>query len=84
LGYWKKVFINLLRENRYYLDLSSLALDGSYTLTKHRGEPVAFQEKILKQLTNFLFVTDKQGIILSMSTSQAGNHGDALFIIYMK
>jgi hypothetical protein len=52
LGYWKKVFINLLRENRYYLDLSSLALDGSYTLTKHRGEPVAFQGRKSFKTTN--------------------------------
>ncbi len=75
-GCWRKVFINLLKENRQYLDLSSLSLDGSHTPAKNGGESVAYQGRKSCKTTNALFLTDNQGIVLSMSTPQAGNHHD--------
>ena len=73
-GCWKKIFINLLKENHQHIDLSSLALDGSHTPAKNGGESVAYQGRKSCKTTNSLFVTDNQGIVLSMSTPQAGNH----------
>ncbi len=75
-GCWRKIFINLLKENRKYLDLSSLALDGSHTPAKNGGEFVAYQGRKSCKTTNALFLTDNQGIVLSMSTPQAGNRHD--------
>ncbi|MFN3590453.1 MAG: IS5 family transposase [Spirosomataceae bacterium] len=75
-GCWRKIFVNLLRENRQYLDLSRLALDGSHTASKNGGEAVSYQGRKSCKTTNALFITDNQGIVLSMSTPQAGNHHD--------
>jgi hypothetical protein len=75
-GCWRKIFINLLRENRKYLDLSRLSLDGSHTPSKNGGEAVAYQGRKSCKTTNALFVVDNQGIPLSMSTPQDGNHHD--------
>ena len=73
---WQKIFVNLLRENRQYLDLSRLSLDGSHTPSKNGGESVAYQGRKSCKTTNALFIADNQGIPLSMSTPQDGNHHD--------
>ncbi|MEA5405601.1 transposase [Arcicella sp. DC2W] len=65
-----------MKENRQYLDLSSLSLDGYHTPAKNGGESVAYQGRKSCKTTNALFLTDNQGIVLSMSTPQAGNHHD--------
>ena len=75
-GCWRKIFVNLLRENRQYLDLSRLSLDGSHTPSKNGGEAVAYQGRKSCKTTNTLFIVDNQGIALSMSTPQDGNHHD--------
>lgn len=75
-GCWRKIFVNLLRENRQYLDLSRLSLDGSHTPSKNGGEAVAYQGRKSCKTTNALFIVDNQGVPLSMSTPQEGNHHD--------
>jgi len=65
-----------LKENSHHIDLSSLALDRSHTPAKNGGESVAYQGRKSCKTTNSLFVTDNQGIVSLMSTSQAGNHND--------
>jgi transposase len=75
-GCWRKVFVNLLRENRQYLDLSRLSLDGSHTPSKNGGEAVAYQGRKSCKTTNALFIVDNEGVPLSMSTPQEGNHHD--------
>lgn len=75
-GYWKAIWINLLKENKSHLDLSSAALDGSHTPAKNGGDAVGYQGRKSTDTTNALFLTDSQGVILAMSEPQAGQHHD--------
>jgi transposase len=75
-GCWVKIWINILKENRQYLDLSSAEFDGSHTPAKNGGEAVGYQGRKACKTTNSLFVSDNQGVILAMSTPQEGQHHD--------
>lgn len=75
-GCWAKIWINILRENRQYLDLSSVELDGSHTPAKNGGDAVGYQGRKACNTTNSLFVSDNQGVMLAMSTPQKGQHHD--------
>lgn len=75
-GSWEKVWLNFLKSNRQYLDMSSTQMDGSHTPAKRGGEAVAYQNRKSCKTTNALFIADNQGVILAMSTPQAGNHHD--------
>lgn len=74
---WRKIWVNLLIQNRKHLDLSSIEFDGSHTPAKNGGDAVGYQGRKACKTTNALFLWDNQGVILSMSTPQEGQHGTA-------
>lgn len=74
-GCWLKIWINVLKKNRHHLDLSSVEFDGSHTPSKNGGDAVGYQGRKACKTTNSLFMSDSQGIILSMSTPKEGQHG---------
>ena len=73
---WKKIWVNLLAQNRKHLDLSSVEFDGSHTPAKNGGDAVGYQGRKACNTTNALFLSDNQGVMLAMSTPQAGQHHD--------
>ena len=75
-GSWKQMWIRLLAMNKSALDMSSIQLDGSHTPAKRGGQAVAYQSRKKAKTTNALFITDKQGIPLTMSQPIDGNHND--------
>lgn len=75
-GCWQQVWINLLKSNYHYLDLSSIELDGSHTPAKNGGAAVGYQGRKACKTTNALFLSDNQGVMLAMTTPQAGQHHD--------
>ena len=79
-GCWAKIWINILKENRKYLDLSSVEFDGSHTPCKNGGDAVGYQGRKACKTTNSLFMSDNQGVMLAMSTPQEGQHHDVFEI----
>lgn len=75
-GSWKAVWQFFLKENKKYLDMSSVQLDGSHTPSKRGGQKVGYQGRKKAKTTNILFLTDKQGIPLSMSKAIKGTQND--------
>lgn len=75
-GSWRRVWLNVLRLNKRFLDLSSIQLDGSHTPAKNGGQAVGYQGRKAARTTNSLFVADNQGVMLACATPQAGNHHD--------
>lgn len=75
-GSWKRMWTELLKLNKSYLDMSSIQFDGSHTPAKRGGEAVGYQKRKKAKTTNALFLTDKQGIPLAMSEPVKGNHND--------
>lgn len=75
-GVWKKCWIHLLSKNRSGIDLSSGDLDGSHTTALRGGEAVAYQGRKKRKTTNSLYLSERQGLPLAMSTPVAGNHND--------
>lgn len=73
-GCWQQIWVKLLEANRQYLDLSSAEFDGSHTPAKNGGDAVGYQGRKAANTTNALFLSDKQGVILAMSTPQEGQH----------
>lgn len=73
---WKSVWINLLSKNLKYLDLSSVEFDGSHTPAKNGGDATGYQGRKSCTTTNSLFMSDNQGVMMSMSTPQEGQHHD--------
>lgn len=60
--------------HREYLDLSSIELDGSHTPTKNGVEAVGYQGRKDCKTSNALFISDRQGVILAISSPQKGQH----------
>lgn len=75
-GSWKCMWERLLELNKRYLDMSSVQLDGSHTPAKRGGAEVGYQNRKKSKTTNALFLTDRQGLPLSVSEPMAGNHND--------
>lgn len=75
-GDWRSCWIHLLGNHKKELDLSSGDIDGSHTPALRGGEEVAYQGRKKKKTTNALYLTDRQGIPLAMSSPVAGNHHD--------
>jgi transposase len=82
-GCWLEVWVNLLKQNRQYLDMSSVELDGSQTLCKNGGEAVGYQKRKSGETTNSLYLSDSRGIMLAMATPQEGQHHDLFEIKQM-
>lgn len=75
-GSFKAVWIELLKKYRHLLDLSSMQLDGSQTLAKNGGQHVGYQGRRAGRTTNGLFLCNNEGLPLSLSTPQSGQHHD--------
>ena len=75
-GSWKRLWTAFLRIHKAQLDMSSVQLDGSHTPAKRGGEAVAYQGRKKAKTCNALFLCDKQGIPLAISTAIGGNHND--------
>jgi transposase len=75
-GCWAKIWVNILKDNHKYLDLSSVEFDGSHTPCKNGGDAVGYQGRKACKTTNALFMSDNQGVMLAMSTPQEGQHHD--------
>lgn len=73
---WPTIWVNILTQHRTYLDLSSIEVDGSHTPAKNGGDAVGFQGRKAAKTTNALFMADSQGVMLTMSTPQEGQHHD--------
>ena len=75
-GEWKKVWGMILSRHRSFLDMSSVDLDGSHTTTLRGGECCGYQGRKKRKTTNAIYITDRQGIPLAMSTPVPGSHND--------
>ena len=75
-GEWKKVWGMMLSRHRCFLDMSSVDLDGSHTTTLRGGECCGYQGRKKRTTNNAIYVTDRQGIPLAMSTPVSGSHND--------
>lgn len=75
-GEWRSVWIHLLDKYRMELDMSSVDLDGSHTTALRGGGQVGYQGRKKRKTTNALYLTDRQGIPLAMSSPQSGVHHD--------
>ena len=73
---WKSCWIEILKNNKSKLDLSSSDLDGSHTTALKGGEEVGYQGRKKRKTTNALYLTDRQGLPLAMSEPISGNHND--------
>ena len=75
-GEWKKVWTIILERYKSFLDMSSVDLDGSHTATLRGGECCGYQGRKKRTTTNAIYVTDRQGIPLAMSTPVSGSRND--------
>ncbi|WP_345008190.1 transposase, partial [Snuella lapsa] len=76
LDVWKSCWIELLKANKSKLDLSSGDLDGSHTTALRGGQEVGYQGRKKRKTTNAIYLTDRQGLPISMSEPVSGNHND--------
>lgn len=75
-GSIRKVWVELLKQQRRLLDLSSVQLDGSQTLCKNGGECIGYQARKAAKSCNSLFLADNTGLMLACSCPIAGQHHD--------
>ena len=61
-------------------DLLVVNLDGSHWSCICGGEEVGYQGRKKRKTTNVLYLTDKQGLVLAMSTPVSGKHNDLFYI----
>jgi transposase len=76
-GSWSQAFTQLISDNKGELDLSVAQLDGTHTRAKKGGQQVAFQDRKKASTTNTLWLTDRQGLVVSFTQPLAGNHHDS-------
>ena len=74
-GTFRDCWVKFLDRNRGKHDLSSADLDGSHTPAIWGGQ-VAYQGRKKRKTPNGLYLTDRQGLPLSMSEPVSGNHND--------
>lgn len=75
-GSWKRIWSNIIKKYKMYLDLSCINLDGSLTRAFRGGESVEYNGRKKYKGTNLLFLVDNQGVILFCSSPISGNHHD--------
>lgn len=75
-GEWKSLWLHLLNKHRTKFDMSSVDLDGSHTVAMRGGEEVGYQGRKKRKTTNALYITDRQGIPVIMSSPKSGEHHD--------
>lgn len=62
-------------------DLDVINLDGSQTLAKRGGEEIAYQTRKKGKTTNMLYLSDRNGMPLSCSEPESGNHHDSFELL---
>ena len=72
----KNCWIQILKNHKSKLDLSSVDFDGSHTPAIRGGEEVEYQVRKKRKTTNAHYLTDRQGIPLAISEPISGNHND--------
>ena len=72
----KKSWTSILEKNKSKFDLSSVDFDGSHTSAIRGGEDVEYQGRKKRKTTNALYLSDRQGLPLAISSPVAGNHND--------
>jgi len=75
-GSIRRVWIELLKQERRLLDLSCVQLDGSQTICKNGGECIGYQGRKAANSCNSLFLADNKGLMLACSCPVAGQHHD--------
>lgn len=75
-GEWKGMWLGLLDKHRREFDMSSVDLDGSHTTALRGGEHVGYQGRKKRKTTNALYLTDRQGLPIVMSSPKSGEHHD--------
>lgn len=75
-GSIRRVWIELLKQQRRLLDLSCVQLDGSQTICKNGGDCIGYQSRKAANSCNSLFLADNQGLMLACSHPVAGQHHD--------
>jgi transposase len=75
-GTWQKMWLNILRSYKHFLDLSSVQFDGSHARANRGGQAVGYQVRKADQTTNFLYLCDNQGILVAISDPISGHHHD--------
>lgn len=75
-GEWKAMWLTLLDKHRSELDMSSVDLDGSHTPAMRGGEECGYQGRKKRKTTNALYLTDRQGLPIMMSSPKSGEHND--------
>lgn len=73
---WHRVWENIVKKYKQYLDLSCVNLDGSHARAFRGGESVGYNGRKKYNSTNTLFLIDKQGVILFCSMPISGEHHD--------
>jgi len=73
---WEACWISLLSRHKKTLDLSSADLDGSHSTALKGGEQVSYQGRKKRKTTNSLYLSDRQGIPIALSSPTAGAHND--------
>lgn len=73
---WQESWFGILCKHKNMVDLSSGDIDGSHTPALRGGEEVAYQGRKGRKRTNALFLTDRNGLPLAMTSPVAGNHHD--------
>lgn len=75
-GEWKSLWFELVDKHRTELDMSSVDLDGSHTPAQRGGEEVGYQGRKKHKTTNALYLTDRTGLPVVMSSPKSGEHHD--------
>ena len=76
MGVFEKIYTSLLRDHKEVLDCSIINLDGSHSPVKNGGSQVGYQGRKKSKTTNLLFLSDKTGLPLSISSAISGEHND--------
>ena len=75
-GEWKALWLTLLDKHRCEFDMSSVDLDGSHTTALRGGEECGYQGRKKRKTTNSLYLTDRKGLPIMMSSPKSGEHND--------
>lgn len=76
-GSFKDLWEKILTLFNDIVDLDVINLDGSHTITKRGGEKVEYQGRKKAKTTNMLYLTDRNGLPLSCSEPESGEHHDS-------
>lgn len=79
-GSWERVFGELVRNNRQFLDLSVAHFDGTHIRAHWGEEVVSYQGRKKARTSNTLWLIDNQGLAMAFTPLIASNHYDTFAI----